>query len=201
MKRKWFLIETAGLFAADQLLKTYAEQNLDKKEERRLAGPAVLRRVHNKGMCMGVLDKKPAAVQGLSLAAAVSCGRAFSTIFRMIGGNALEILHGERLHQLNTDTFGKFIFADIEDDVLAFALSDAEITVTVQSVHHLFPGGIGDCAIVVHDTVDCPNIDTDFIGDCLKLNPVHNSILPLDFLYNYTILRLRIQGGKTDSPQ
>lgn len=58
MKRKWFLIETTGLFAADQLLKTYAEQNLDKKEERRLAGPAVLRRVHNKGMCMGVLDKK-----------------------------------------------------------------------------------------------------------------------------------------------
>ena len=31
MNRKWFLIETAGLFAADQLLKTYAEQNLDQK--------------------------------------------------------------------------------------------------------------------------------------------------------------------------
>ena len=84
MKRKWFLIETAGLFAADQLLKTYAEQNLDKNEERRLAGPAVLRRVHNKGMCMGVLDKKPAAVQGLSLAAAVivTAGQAVSLIHR-----------------------------------------------------------------------------------------------------------------------
>ena len=30
-EKKWFFIETAGLFAADQLLKTYAEQNLDKK--------------------------------------------------------------------------------------------------------------------------------------------------------------------------
>ena len=48
MKRKWFLIGTAGLFAADQLLKTYAEQNLDKQEERNVSGPVVLRRVHNK---------------------------------------------------------------------------------------------------------------------------------------------------------
>lgn len=69
MKRKWFFIETAGLFAADQLLKTYAEQNLDKKEERKLAGPLVLRRVHNKGMCLGILSEKQTAVQYLSLAA------------------------------------------------------------------------------------------------------------------------------------
>ena len=122
-------------------------------------------------------------------------------ILRMIGGNALEILHGKRLHQLDADAFGKFVFTDVEDDVLAFPLSDAEITVTVQRVHHLFPGGIGDSAVVVHDTVDCPNIDTDFIGDCLKLNPVHNFVLFLDFLYNYTILRRWIQGGKRDSPQ
>ena len=43
MSRKWSLIETAGLFAADQLFKTYAEQNLDKKEERKLAGMLVFR--------------------------------------------------------------------------------------------------------------------------------------------------------------
>ena len=70
MKRKWFFIETAGLFAADQLLKTYAEQNLDKKEERKLAGPAVLRRVHNKGLCMEFLSENQTAVRYLSLAAA-----------------------------------------------------------------------------------------------------------------------------------
>lgn len=70
MKGKWFFIETAGLFAADQILKTYVEQNLDKKEERELAGPVVLRRVHNRGMCMGILSEKQTAVRYLSLAAA-----------------------------------------------------------------------------------------------------------------------------------
>ena len=69
MSRKWSLIETAGLFAADQLFKTYAEQNLDKKEERKLAGALVLRRVHNKGLCMGLLSENQAAVKWLSLAA------------------------------------------------------------------------------------------------------------------------------------
>ncbi|UKI34937.1 MAG: hypothetical protein L6W00_22560 [Lentisphaeria bacterium] len=122
------------------------------------------------------------------------------TILHMISGNTLEILHGKRLHQLNADAFDKFIFADVKDDVLAFALSGAEIAVTVQGVHHFFPGGIGNCAVVVHDTVDCPNIDTDFIGDCLKLNPVHNPFLSLDFLYNYTILHIRIQGRKRVLP-
>lgn len=68
MKRKWFLIGTAGLFAADQLLKMYAEQSLDKKEERKLAGPVVLRRVHNKGMCFGLLSDRPEIVKILSLA-------------------------------------------------------------------------------------------------------------------------------------
>lgn len=70
MRGKWFFIETAGLFAADQILKTYVEQNLDKKEERKLAGPVVLRRVHNKGMCMGILSEKQTAVRYLSLAVA-----------------------------------------------------------------------------------------------------------------------------------
>ena len=69
MSRKWSLIETAGLFAADQLFKTYAEQNLDKKDERKLAGVLVLRRVHNKGLCMGLLSENQAAVKWLSLAA------------------------------------------------------------------------------------------------------------------------------------
>ncbi len=52
------------------MLKTYAEQNLEKKEERRPAGPIVLRRVRNKGMCMGLLSENQNAVRYLSLAAA-----------------------------------------------------------------------------------------------------------------------------------
>lgn len=70
MKRKWYLIETAGLFAADQLLKTYAEQNLDKKEERKAAGPVVIRRVNNRGLSLGLLSGNQTAVKALSLTAA-----------------------------------------------------------------------------------------------------------------------------------
>ena len=43
---------------------------LTKKEERKLAGPVVLRRVHNKGMCLGILSEKQTVVRYLSLAAA-----------------------------------------------------------------------------------------------------------------------------------
>ncbi len=67
---KWFLTGTAGLFTADQVLKTYVEQKLDKKEEKKLKGPLVLRRVDNPGVCLGMLADKPALVRGLSAAAA-----------------------------------------------------------------------------------------------------------------------------------
>lgn len=70
MNRKWALIGTAGLFAADQILKSYAEQELDKKEERKLAGPVVIRRVDNEGLCMGLFSEYGTAVKYLSLAAA-----------------------------------------------------------------------------------------------------------------------------------
>nr|WP_294493126.1 signal peptidase II [uncultured Mediterraneibacter sp.] len=70
MKRRWFIFGTAGLFTADQLLKTYVEQNLDKKEERKIAGPFVLRRIGNEGMCLGLLSEKPEIVRILALSAA-----------------------------------------------------------------------------------------------------------------------------------
>lgn len=69
MKRRWYLIGTAGLFGADQILKAWTEQKLDKEEERRTAGPVVLRRVNNRGICLGLLSGQPEAVRILSLAA------------------------------------------------------------------------------------------------------------------------------------
>lgn len=69
MKRRWYLTGAAVLFAGDQVLKTLVEQNLEKNEERKLAGPVVIRRVGNKGMCMGLLSGKPEAVRILSIAA------------------------------------------------------------------------------------------------------------------------------------
>lgn len=82
MKRRWYLTGTAALFAADQVLKALAEQNLEKNEERKLAGPVVIRRVGNKGMCMGLLSGQPETVRILSLAAsaAVSISGAVSLL-------------------------------------------------------------------------------------------------------------------------
>lgn len=67
MKRRWFLGESAVLFGADQLMKTYVEQNLDKGEEKKLTDRIVLRRVHNKGMCLNLLDREPDLVKYLSV--------------------------------------------------------------------------------------------------------------------------------------
>ncbi|MCC2254351.1 signal peptidase II [Ruminococcus sp. CLA-AA-H200] len=61
---------TAGAFAADQIMKSYAEQNMEKNEERTLTDRIVLRRVHNRGMCLNILSDRPRIVRGLSAAAA-----------------------------------------------------------------------------------------------------------------------------------
>lgn len=70
MKRRWFLVESAALFGADQLMKTYVEQNLDKGEEKKLTDRILLRRVHNKGMCLNLLDGEPDLVKYLSVLSA-----------------------------------------------------------------------------------------------------------------------------------
>ena len=79
MKNRWFLCGTGILFAADQILKSYIEQNLDKGEEKDLAGPIVLRRVSNTGMCLNFLSGSPGIVRAFSLAAA-----GFVSIFYML---------------------------------------------------------------------------------------------------------------------
>ena len=63
MKKRWFLYEMAALFAADQICKAYVEQNIDMGEERKLADHVILRRVHNKGMSLGILSDMPKAVR------------------------------------------------------------------------------------------------------------------------------------------
>ena len=70
MKKRWFLCGTGILFAADQILKSYTEQNMDKGEEKPLTEHVVLRRVSNPGMCLNLLADKPGIVKWLSLAAA-----------------------------------------------------------------------------------------------------------------------------------
>ena len=49
MKKILFPVGGAALFAADQIMKSYVEQNLEKGEERPLTDRIVLRKVHNKG--------------------------------------------------------------------------------------------------------------------------------------------------------
>lgn len=70
MKRHWFLWGSGVLFASDQILKTYAEQNLEKNEERKLTERVVLRRVNNNGMCLNLLSDQPETVRILSAGAA-----------------------------------------------------------------------------------------------------------------------------------
>ena len=84
MKRRWYLLGSAGLCAGDQILKSLTEKNQDEKEERKLAGPVVLRRVSNKGMCLGLLSGQPETVRILSLAAsaAVTISAGAALLFR-----------------------------------------------------------------------------------------------------------------------
>lgn len=70
MKKIWLMAESAVLAAADQIMKSYVEQNMEMHEERTLRGKVVLRRVRNKGMCMNILEEKEEIVKGISAAAA-----------------------------------------------------------------------------------------------------------------------------------
>lgn len=84
MKRRWYLLGSAGLCAGDQILKSLTEKKQDEKEERKLAGPVVLRRVSNKGMCLGLHSGQPETVRILSLAAsaAVTVSAGAALLFR-----------------------------------------------------------------------------------------------------------------------
>lgn len=69
MKKRWFLCGTGVLFAADQILKSYSENSLEKGQEKKLTEHIVLRRVSNEGMCLGVLSSRPKIVKVFSAAA------------------------------------------------------------------------------------------------------------------------------------
>ena len=79
MKKRWFLCGTGVLFTSDQILKSYTEQNLDKNEERELAGPVVLRRGSQTGMCLKPLSRQPGNVRAFSL----SPGGFFSFLYTL----------------------------------------------------------------------------------------------------------------------
>lgn len=89
MKKGWFLGGSAVLFSADQVLKRYAEQNIDKGKERKLTDHIVMRRVHNKGMCLNLLDSHPEVVRALSLGAA-SVLSLIQIFYRFRGGSFLK---------------------------------------------------------------------------------------------------------------
>lgn len=75
MRKCWYLWEAAGLLAADQIMKTYAEQNLKDEDEKVLRNRLVLRYVENKGMCLNILENRPKLVGLFSggAAGAVTC--------------------------------------------------------------------------------------------------------------------------------
>ena len=86
MKKILFPVGGAALFAADQIMKSYVEQNLEKGEERPLTDRIVLRKAHNIGMCLNALDQKPALVKRLSLVSTlIFTGVYLLTLFREKG--------------------------------------------------------------------------------------------------------------------
>ncbi len=70
MKKRWFLYGTCILFAADQILKSYTEQNMDKGEEKALTEHVVLRRGFNPGLGLNFFADKPRPGKGASLSSA-----------------------------------------------------------------------------------------------------------------------------------
>lgn len=125
-KWKWSLIGTAGLFAADQLVKTYAEQSLDEKEEKELRGSLILRRVHNTGMCMELLSDRPAAVRGLS--AAASCAVTLFQIASVARRRGFLKKAGYTLMSAGawSNTFDRFVRGHVVD-YLGFSLKDPKL--------------------------------------------------------------------------
>lgn len=70
MRKRWYLWEAAGLLAADQIMKAYAERDLQYEDEKVLFNKLVLRYVRNKGMCLNLLENRPDLVLILSGSAA-----------------------------------------------------------------------------------------------------------------------------------
>lgn len=67
--RLFFPLVSVLLFSVDQMMKTYAEQNLELGEEREMKGRIILRRAHNTGMCLNFMQDRPETVKILSASA------------------------------------------------------------------------------------------------------------------------------------
>ena len=66
---------TAALAGTDLWCKSYAEEHIEKGEEKEiLGGKVVLRKAHNKGMAMNVGEKRPEIVRAISGIACVLIG-------------------------------------------------------------------------------------------------------------------------------
>lgn len=72
MKKWFFPALSAGLFGADQIMKQYAEENLTGEKEVILTPKVSFRKVHNTGMCLGILKDKPETVKKISAAVAAA---------------------------------------------------------------------------------------------------------------------------------
>ena len=60
-------LATVILILADWLFKSYVEERFGEKEEKPAWKWFVLRKVHNRGACMNLLDDRPRLIRGLSL--------------------------------------------------------------------------------------------------------------------------------------
>lgn len=72
MKKSWYFGKAGVLFLADEIMKTYAEQNLDTGEEKELTDRIVLRNVLNRGMCLGILSGRADLVKAASAGSAAA---------------------------------------------------------------------------------------------------------------------------------
>lgn len=56
----------AAIFLTDQWMKHYVEKNLRMGQKRKLSNRLELRRIHNPGICLGILSGKPEKVKKLA---------------------------------------------------------------------------------------------------------------------------------------
>ena len=78
-KNKFYTLAGTAVFLLDQWAKHYVEKNLKMGEKRKLTEKLELRRIHNPGICLGVLANKPEKVKKLTEA-----GTGIVTVIQML---------------------------------------------------------------------------------------------------------------------
>ena len=74
-----FIGMTAFLILADIIAKSYVERRVSKEEERAVGKKIVIRKIHNSGACMNLLEEYPRTVRNLSVGFTV-----FITIYQWL---------------------------------------------------------------------------------------------------------------------